>query len=283
MKKVKISELPLHSSLAGLYTIGTDDKNQSVKVSLEFVETETAAAIQRTQEATDEAVKNAEEATAAAKQAKTEADTATDAAKTATTNANMATLRAKEAAEKADTATANADAATEKANTAADNADTATAAAKEATEQTLAAKAEAETATANADKATETANTAAADALTVKADILHTLQVLVPTALAVKYPQWITKGNLAEQKITAELTPEDAAKNVIYLSDNKAVTVDPFGRVSVVGTGKSTVHVIPTLNTQLAKTVIIEVGEPSLRMAATASMRLTSAGAMRLY
>ena len=56
MKKIKISELPLYSSLKGLFTIGTDANNRSVKVSLEFVE-----------EQTTEAVKNAETATAAAR------------------------------------------------------------------------------------------------------------------------------------------------------------------------------------------------------------------------
>lgn len=38
MKKIKISELPLYSSLKGLYTLGTDSANRSVKVSMEFVE-----------------------------------------------------------------------------------------------------------------------------------------------------------------------------------------------------------------------------------------------------
>lgn len=37
MKKIKISELPLFSSLKGLFTIGTDDQNRSVKVPLEFI------------------------------------------------------------------------------------------------------------------------------------------------------------------------------------------------------------------------------------------------------
>ena len=41
MKKVKISELPLYNSLKGLFTLGTDKDNRSVKVSLEFIETMT--------------------------------------------------------------------------------------------------------------------------------------------------------------------------------------------------------------------------------------------------
>ena len=38
MKKLKISELPICSTLAGLFTIGVDNLNRSVKVSLQFVE-----------------------------------------------------------------------------------------------------------------------------------------------------------------------------------------------------------------------------------------------------
>ena len=37
MKKIKISELPLYTSVDGLYTIGADNQNQSVKVPLDFV------------------------------------------------------------------------------------------------------------------------------------------------------------------------------------------------------------------------------------------------------
>jgi len=38
MKKIKISELPISNSLQGLFTIGTDEQNRSVKVSMEFIE-----------------------------------------------------------------------------------------------------------------------------------------------------------------------------------------------------------------------------------------------------
>ena len=37
MKKIKISQLPLYSTLKGLFTIGTDANNRSVRVSLEFI------------------------------------------------------------------------------------------------------------------------------------------------------------------------------------------------------------------------------------------------------
>ena len=55
MKKVKISQLPLFSSLKGLFTIGTDDQNRSVKVSLEFIETETNNAVKKAETAASQA------------------------------------------------------------------------------------------------------------------------------------------------------------------------------------------------------------------------------------
>src|SRR5574344_2926738 len=98
MRKIKISELPLYSSLKGLFTIGTDNQNRSVKVSLEFVEETTNEAAEYAKTHTDTAGENAETATAEANtaaalanQKATAAQTAADACNTATTNANDAT------------------------------------------------------------------------------------------------------------------------------------------------------------------------------------------------
>jgi hypothetical protein len=57
LKKIKISELPLADTLKGLYTIGIDALNRSVKVSLEFVK----KAADRANEAADKAQKAAEQ------------------------------------------------------------------------------------------------------------------------------------------------------------------------------------------------------------------------------
>lgn len=271
MKKVKISELPLFTSLEGLYTIGTNNQNQSVKVSLEFVADETQKAVESANAATEKA--NTAAATA---------DTATEAAKTATTNADNATDNAKAATEKANkatdnatTATANADAATKAAqeaksaaDTATENANAATAAAKQATE-------DAQTATEAADKATQAAEEVAERVLTL-------IGQLVPTSLTVEEVGRLTYGNLQPVYINATLTPEQVKKNIIYISDGKSVTVSPDGRLSIVGTGRSTIQVIPTVNTALAKVIQVEVGDPTLRMNTLTSMRFTSAGGMRL-
>lgn len=216
MKKIKISELPLYSSLKGLFTIGTDANNRSVKVSLEFVE-----------EQTTEAVKNAETATAAANKA-------TEAAKTATSETQTATKNAKEATEAANTATKNADAATAAAN-----------------------------------KATS--------------DVLAAFAGLIPSSLTVKYNERLTLGNIQPVYINAELQPEGTLKNVIFLSDNKAVTVNPDGRVQIVAKGRSVIHVIPTCNTAIAKTIAVTVEEPTMRLVNTRSqMRFTQSGGIRL-
>lgn len=293
MKKVKISELPLHNSLKGLYTIGTDDQNRSVKVSLEFVETETEQAVKNTQkatadaiaqnkQATDTAVKNAEAATAKALAAKTQADTATENAKTATQKADAATAKANTAATNADTATGKANTATDRANASAVKADKATTDAQQATKQTLDAKTKTEEATIKATTATETANKAAESALTAKIDITDMLQRLIPTGLAVSCIKRITVSNPQPVFIKAVLTPTDALQNIIFISDNRACFVTQDGRIRVLSEGVSTIQVIPTCNTALTKTITIEVGKPLARLNTLKSLRLSSDRAFRL-
>lgn len=264
MKKIKISELPLYSSLKGLYTLGTDNANRSVKVSLEFIENETT-----------EAVTKAEEATAAAVTAKENAVKATTEAQTATTNANNAAAAAQTAKGNADTATANATAAALAATQAKTAAETATA---NAVSATTAAK----QATEDAVTATEAAEEATAAAEEVAERVLTLIGRLVPTAMTIEDVPRLTNGNVQPVYINATLTPEQAMKNIIYISDNKAVTVSPDGRLTIVGTGRSTVQVIPTVNTALAKVIQVEVGDPTLRMTTKTSMRFTSSGGLRL-
>lgn len=256
MKKIKISELPLYSSLKGLFTIGTDANNRSVKVSLEFVEQQTTQAVTNAKEATDAA----NTAAAAANTAKKNADTASEAAKTATTNA----IKAKE---DADAATKKANAATDAANKAKEDCDTATEDAQEATTA--------------ANEATAAAQEATEEAVNATDNVLLTLGRLVPTGMTVESVTRLTVGNVKPNYIKAALSPASAMQNVIFISDNKAITVGTDGRITVVGRGKSTVHVIPTCNTALAKTLLIEVVAPALRKATNSSLRLTQSGALR--
>lgn len=231
MKKIKISELPLYQSLKGLFVMGTDVNNRSVKVNLEFIESETT-----------KAVKDADTATAAAAKAAGLADEATK-------TANAAALRA-------DTAQAQA---AQAAKTAADEATTLTKAATEASEKA----------------------TAAAKSATDK--VLDTLGKIVPTGLSVESVPRLTLGNINPVYLKAVLSPDTALKNLIYISDNRAVEVGLDGRISILNKGVSRVHIIPTCNTALARTVLIEVGEPTLRLVTTRrQMRFTQSGALRM-
>lgn len=204
MKKIKISELPVVSSLIGLFTIGVDSQNRSVAVSLEFVQD------------------------------------AADAANTAAGNANTKADAAQEAASAANTAAQDATTAADAANTAA--------------------------------KATDTARKA----------IVALFESLIPSGLTVTAPQRITQGNLAELFIKAHLTPEGVAENVVFISDNRSVSVAPDGRVTVLGRGISTVHIVPTLKTALAKSIPVEVVAPACRLNTASSLRFTQAGGFRL-
>lgn len=263
MKKIKISELPLYSSLKGLFTIGTDANNRSVKVSLEFVEQKTTQAVNDANTATNAA----NTAAAAANTAKKNADTATAAAQTATQNA----IKAKE----------DADASTQKANTAATAANKAKEDCDAATEEAQEATTAANNATAAANDATEAAQEATENAVNATDNVLLTLGRLVPTGMTVESVTRLTVGNVQPNYIKPVLSPASAMKNVIFISDNKAITVGTDGRITIVGTGKSTVHVIPTCNTALAKTLLIEVVAPALRKVNSSSLRLTQSGALR--
>ena len=106
---------------------------------------------------------------------------------------------------------------------------------------------------------------------------------LVPSSLTVRYNERLTLGNIQPVYITAELLPEGTLKNVLFLSDNEAVTVNPDGRVQIVGKGRSVIHVIPTCNTAIAKTIAVTVEEPTMRLVNTRSqMRFTQSGGIRL-
>lgn len=276
MKKVKISELPLYNSLKGLFTLGTDKDNRSVKVSLEFVETQTTEA--------------AKKATDAASAAKKVSDDAAALARSAADNANKKATEAETAAQTATTAAVEA-------NRAAQTATTAATAADKTTAETLKAKTESEAATVKAQEATAAANkskenadgatsdaqkaTAAADAAT--ADLLKFLGTILPTALFVEPVPRLTLGNVSPVFINAVLSPEGVRQNIIFISDNKAVTVAPDGRLRIIGSGRSVVQVIPTINTALAKVIEVEVGAPTVRLVNTRTrLRLTASGAFRM-
>lgn len=218
MIKKKISELPECTSFKGLWTIGVDIFNKSVKVSLEYIQSVVEgmkAATKDATDVTDAASKSAQSAINAAQKAQE----ATTAANTATTNASNATAAAIEA--------------------------------KEDCEEVIAAAAE-----------------------------LEPLN-LVPTAMTVEYPSRLLVGNMAENFIRATLTPASVKPNVLFLGDDKAVSVTPDGRITILAAGTSIIHVIPTCNVALYKTIQIKVSKTTVRLVTLSSIRLTANGNFR--
>jgi chemotaxis protein histidine kinase CheA len=177
IKKIKISELPLVQSVVGLYTIGVDALNRSVKVGLEFIKTATdnadaaannantaAGNANTAATAANTAASNANEATVAANEAADDANSAAKSAISAAESANTAAASANSAATAANNAADRVDAAIETANEATENANAATTAANNAATAATNAASAANTAASNADTATDAANTAAESA-----------------------------------------------------------------------------------------------------------------------
>ncbi|MFR5894480.1 MAG: hypothetical protein ACLUGY_08725 [Phocaeicola massiliensis] len=100
--KRRISELPICETFKGLFTIGVDALNHSVKVSLEFID----KTVSTLKSSVETAIKNAETATLSA-------NTAAGNANTATSNANAATNATLKATEDCTAATGAANEATE--------------------------------------------------------------------------------------------------------------------------------------------------------------------------
>lgn len=273
VKKIKISALPLADTLVGLYTIGVNALNKSVKVSLEFLKT---------------AADKANDAATAANKAKTAAETATEAAKTATKNANTATEAANTAAKNATDKATAADTAAKNANTKADAADKAAGAATTAANT---ANSKAALADQKATAADNAANLAGETAEEARATIVRLEELeeslvgqykMIPTVMNLDYPPRITFRNTVPRRITYELLPTNTGRNVLFLGDDNAVSVQPDGSLTVNRTGISKIHVIPTENTSIYRTIQITVAEPELRRVKSNSLRLMGNGSFRL-
>ena len=273
VKKIKISALPLADTLVGLYTIGVNALNKSVKVSLEFLKT---------------AADKANDAATAANKAKTAAETATEAAKTATKNANTATEAANTAAKNATDKATAADTAAKNANTKADAADKAAGAATTAANTAYSKAALADQKATAADNAANLAGETAeeARATIVRLEELEESLVrqykMIPTVMNLDYPPRITFRNTVPRRITYELLPTNTGRNVLFLGDDNAVSVQPDGSLTVNRTGISKIHVIPTENTSIYRTIQITVAEPELRRVKSNSLRLMGNGSFRL-
>ena len=235
MKKVKVSELPLSNNIQGLFAIGTDNQNRSVRVSLEFIEEHTLSAVKRADDATEKAKKATEEAVSATSSAQKAADViltpetglydvlieaenerdkaeaSRSAAETQRAEADKQRQKNTEDAisalenvkKEATDATAAAQNATTDANAAATSANEATEKANTATQNAQDATGAATTATSDANTAASSANAAAENA---------TIASNRATELANKAEETITKSEKAANDAASAV--EDANKAV---------------------------------------------------------------------
>ena len=105
---------------------------------------------------------------------------------------------------------------------------------------------------------------------------------IMPTGLQVESPTSLTIGNIHEHFMTAKILPASAYQNVLFIADNKAVSVEPDGRIIINAVGHSLVHVIPVANPHLFKTIGITVHQPYLRKVAVNTLRFRSDGTLSL-
>lgn len=200
--------------------------------------------------------------------------TAYENAVKATNSANEAAKSANNAASSANTATSNANKATEAAKTATNNAN---AKANEAHEKAE----EANTAKDNANEATGDARVVIARLEELEESLISKYK-LIPTSMKLNYPKKVTYRNTQPFKVEVELLPVDTGRNVLFLGDDRAVSITPDGVFMINGVGMSKIHVIPTENTGIYQTIQIEVQEPGIRFTSGKGMRLSGSGGIIL-
>lgn len=161
---------------------------------------------------------------------------------------------------------------------------TATAAAKKAEDAAKLANEKAE----EANAAKNNANEATGDARVVIARLeeleesLISKYKLIPTSMKLNFPKKITYRNTQPFKVEVELLPVDTGRNVLFLGDDRAVSITPDGVFMINGVGMSKIHVIPTENTGIYQTIQIEVQEPGIRFTSGKGMRLSGSGGIIL-
>lgn len=168
---------------------------------------------------------------------------------------------------------------------------TATAAAKKAEDAAKLANEKANEAHEKAEEANtakDNANEATGDARVVIARLeeleesLISKYKLIPTSMKLNYPKKVTYRNTQPFKVEVELLPVDTGRNVLFLGDDRAVSITPDGVFMINGVGMSKIHVIPTENTGIYQTIQIEVQEPGIRLTSGNGMRLSGSGGIIL-
>lgn len=222
----------------------------------------------------DDAKKAAAEATTLALKAKDSALRAADDADTVTASAAEQTLKAEKAATAAATAATLANNNAVSAASATKNATAATDDCKKATAANTESGALARTAAGKAEEQIVRMQELASS--------IGESGSLAPSIMELTYLKKITLGNPVAQKIVALLKPEFVVQNILFLGDDKAVSVDPAGQLTLNGPGKSRIYVIPTDNTRLYQTIEIEVQKPVMRFTGDGYIRFDQNGNIRL-
>lgn len=161
---------------------------------------------------------------------------------------------------------------------------TATAAAKKAEDAAKLANEKATAADSAAGKAVEATNNARVVIARLEEleELLISKYKLIPTSMKLNYPKKVTYRNTQPFKVEVELLPVDTGRNVLFLGDDRAVSITPDGVFMINGVGMSKIHVIPTENTGIYQTIQIEVQEPGIRFTSGRGMRLSGSGGIIL-
>ena len=193
-------------------------------------------------------------------------------------NGKAATVAAKKALEEASKASEEAS----NANSASVRAGNAAIEAKKQAESALSAKDEVQSASIEA-RSMIMEGKAQIASMKAAEQSLMSQALLAPSRMELTYLKVITLRNPVEQKIGAVLYPAYVLQNVFFLSaGGDSITVTPGGKITVNKVGKSKIHVLPTNNTKIYKTIEIEVREPAMRLAGYGSIRLSPDGSIRL-
>ena len=100
--------------------------------------------------------------------------------------------------------------------------------------------------------------------------------------MKLNYPKKVTYRNTHPFKVEVELLPVDTGRNVLFLGDDRAVSITPDGVFMINGVGMSRIHVVPTENTALYQTIQIIVEEPGMRFISGRGIRFSGSGGIRL-
>lgn len=248
-----------------------------------------AGSVDASKQAADEATRSAlaaadsvEESKTAAIEAATLANKAAESAIRAADDTDAITTLASEVAQRAEIAANSAESA---ATLAHNNALAAASATKDATTATNRCN----TAIVSVVEAGALARTAANNAnetialMEELARSIGEISSMTPSKLELNYLKKITLNNPYKQYVVAFLKPSFVPQNILFLGDNRALSIHPVtGLLTVNSVGKSVIHIFALGNMQISKSIEIEVREPVMHLLGNGKIRLGVGRKIRL-